>query len=95
MIVESEHGGDIAYYLGRNPDVARDLYRKFNVNPAQALIELGRIEARVTAAPAKKTSTAPNPPPILAGGSNPLAFDADRASTEDVADRLRKSGLIR
>lgn len=95
FIVESEKGGEIAYWLGKNPDAARDLANKFETNPAQALIELGRIEARVSAPVAKQVSTAPKPATPLNGGVNPLAFDAQKASVEDTAAMLRKAGLIR
>lgn len=95
FIVESEKGADIAYYLGKNPDVARSLYTKFDTAPAQALIELGRIEARLSAPTPKTISTAPKPAPTLGGGVNPLQFDATRASADDVAGYLRKAGIIR
>lgn len=95
FIVESEKGGEIAYFLGKNPNVANDLYEKFESAPAQALIELGRIEARLSAPPAKTVSTAPRPAQTLSGGANPLAFDATRASADDMAQHLRKSGIIR
>lgn len=95
FIVESEKGGEIAYWLGKNPDVARDLYSKFETAPAQALIELGRIEARLSAPPPKQVSTAPKPAPTLNGGVNPVVFDAHTASVDDVAAHLRKAGIIR
>lgn len=95
FIVESEKGAEIAYYLGKNPKAANDLFEKFNTAPAQALIELGRIEARLTAPAPKTLSTAPKPAPTLGGGANPLQFDAARASVDDMAARLRASGLIR
>lgn len=95
FIVESEKGGEIAYWLGKNPDVARDLYSKFDTAPAQALIELGRIEARLSAPPPKQISTAPKPIPALNGGANPIAFDPSTASVADMAAHLKKAGLIR
>lgn len=95
FIVESEKGGEIAYWLGKNPDAARDLYQKFETAPAQALIELGRIEARVSAAPPKQVSTAPKPAPVLNGGVSPMAFDIHKSSVDDTAAMLRKAGIIR
>lgn len=94
-IVESEKGGEIAYYLGKNPDAARSLFDKFESSPAQALIELGRIEARLSAPPPKTISTAPKPASTLNGGSNPLTFDPNRSSVTDMAAQLRKSGIVR
>lgn len=96
FIVESEHGGEIAYWLGKNPDVARDLYVKFERNPAQALVELGRIEARISTPEPRKISAAPKPPAVTVGnGSSPLGFDPFSASADDMATQLRKAGLIR
>lgn len=95
FIVESENGGEIAYWLGKNPAEAKALYQKFESAPAQALIELGRIEARIGSGASKTVSTAPKPPATLSGGKNPIQFDAKSASVDDMAGQLRKAGLIR
>jgi hypothetical protein len=95
FIVESEKGGEIAYWLGKNPDVARDLYSKFETAPAQALLELGRIEARLSAPPPKQISNAPKPAPVLSGGVNPVSFDSKTASVAEMAAHLKAAGLIR
>lgn len=95
FIVESDKGGEIAYWLGKNLDAARNLFDKFETAPAQAFIELGRIEARLTTPPAKQVSTAPKPAPVLNGGSSPPAFDIHKASMDDVAKRLKQAGIIR
>lgn len=95
FIVESEKGGEIAYYLGKHPDVARDLFQKFESAPAQALMELGRIEARLSAPPPKAATKAPPPAPVLSGGANPLAFDQKTAGVADFQAQLRKAGIIR
>ena len=94
-IVESDLGAEIAYWLGKNPNEARALFNKFESAPNQALIELGRIEARLSASEPKRVSTAPRPAQTLSGGANPLAFDPGRASTDDMAAQLRKAGIIR
>ncbi len=94
-IVESDLGAEIAYWLGKNPTEARALFNKFESAPNQALIELGRIEARLSAPEPKRVSTAPRPAQTLSGGANPLAFDPGRASTDDMAAQLRKAGIIR
>lgn len=94
-LVDSDKGGEIAYWLGKNPDAALALYQKFETAPAQAFIELGRIESRLSATTPKHVSTAPKPAPVLNGGSSPPAFDIHKASMDDVAARLKKAGLIR
>lgn len=95
FIVESEKAAEIAYWLGKNPDAALNLYNKFESAPAQALMELGRIEARLSAPEPKRVSTAPSPAKTLSGGLNPLQFDANRASTDDMAAYLKKAGITR
>ncbi len=95
FIVESDKGAELAYYLGKNPDAALALYQKFETAPAQALIELGRLEARLSAPPPKPVSQAPKPAPMLAGSSSPPAFDPFRAGVSDLQAELRKAGVIR
>lgn len=95
FIAESEAGAEILYHLGKNPTVARDLWHKFQTAPAQALIELGRIEARIAKPAANSVSKAPPPAKIVTGGSNPPSFDPQRASVSDMAAELRKAGVIR
>ena len=94
-IVESDKAAEIAYYLGKNPQEAQALYQQFETSPARALIELGKIEARVSVPKAKTISTAPKPAPILGGGVNPLSFDPGKSSVSDMEAHLRKAGIIR
>ena len=94
-VANSDKGADVAYYLGKNPDVARQLAETFEQNPAAGFMELGRIEGKVSAPTAKPASTAPKPPPIIAGGSNPPAFDPAKASVGDMAAQLKKAGVLR
>lgn len=95
FIVQSDKGGEIAYFLGKNPDVARDLFQKFETAPAQALIELGRIEARLSAPQPKQVSTAPKPAQSLGGGASPSGFNIATASVAETAAMLKSKGLIR
>ncbi len=95
FLVESEKGADVAYWLGKHPQEAQRLAELFDRGSPQALVEFGRIEARLSAPTPKTLSTAPKPAPTLSGGVNPLQFDAARSSVDDFAGVLRKSGLIR
>lgn len=94
LIVESENGADIAYWLGKNPDAARNLFNQFETAPQRALIELGRIEARLSAPPPPPVTKAPAPAPVLNGGQNPIQFDAKRASVDDMTAYLKSKGVI-
>lgn len=94
FIAGAENGGEIALYLANKPAEAHALYDAFERNPAQGLIELGRVQAKIAVPPAKKTSTAPPPAQTLNGGRSPAVFDPSTASTSDVAAYLKKAGII-
>jgi len=74
VIVLSDHGADLAYYLGQHPDECR---RIFALPPVRQASELGRLEARL--AGADPGSPAPTQPvtkaaaPIKPVGSAPTA----------------------
>lgn len=77
VMVGSEHGADIAYYLGQNPAEAK---RIAALSPAKAGAALARIEASLDLEPAKSaggsaaepktkanTTKAPAPPKVVTG----------------------------
>ncbi len=64
LIKQSEVGPEIAYWLGKNIDAAN---RIFDMPPMQAALEIGRIEARVSAKAAPRFTQAP--PPVKTVGS--------------------------
>lgn len=94
-VASSDKGVDVAYYLGKNPDVARQLAETFAQSPSAGFIALGRIEGRVSAPSGKSASKAPKPAPIVSGGSNPPGFDAAKASVGDMSAYLKKAGVLR
>jgi len=67
-IMESDIGGDIAYYLAKHPD---ELEKLVTLKPHAALMALGKIEAKLTdTAEAKKVTTkVPEPISPLRGKS--------------------------
>ena len=64
VIADSDIGPQLAYHLAENKDAAA---RIAAMSPVQAARELGKIEARLTAAKdaPKPVSKAPPPPPTL------------------------------
>lgn len=64
LIISSEKGPEIAYYLGKHRDEARAVV---NMPPLEAAKYIGGIEARLTASPARTTTKAPPPTPKLTG----------------------------
>jgi hypothetical protein len=78
-ILEAEDGPALAYYLGQNPETAERISK---LSPSQAVIELGRISARLVT----KTETPRKPNPIRPLGSrNASAPSADDQSMEAYA----------
>lgn len=77
VMVASEQGAEIAYYLGQNPQEAARIAK---LTPAQAGAALAKIEAQLekpaaagasaeTAKPKAPASKAPAPPKVITGGS--------------------------
>lgn len=58
IVLGSEQPADLAYYLGKNPEIARSLSR---MPPLAAARELGRIEAGLQVPQPKLASNAPPP----------------------------------
>lgn len=85
VIVESEQGPAIAYYLAENRDLAEQIAR---LPPVQAARAIGRIEARLeanrpAAAPqAPPVSKAPPPPPRIEATEPAVDKDPDQMSPE-------------
>lgn len=78
FIHESEKGPQVAYWLATNRDEASRIAR---LDPYSQAFELGRIEARIGAAPAsRRLSNAPAPVPKVGGGSNSGAKDPTNMS---------------
>lgn len=86
-ILDSEHGPDIAYHLGKNLDEAQRIAR---LTPVGQLRELGKIEAKLTAPqPPKKRTAAPPPAKTLAGGGT-ADFNPETATMDEYIAHRRK-----
>lgn len=93
-ITHSENGPALQYYFGQNPEAAANL---FKLNPVQMLVEVGRIEARLTAGPSEPkpapapVSAAPKPiTPIRSAGETATKVDPENESVDAYAMRRRK-----
>jgi hypothetical protein len=87
IVLESERAADLAYHLGKNPEVAR---RLSTMPPTLAAMELGRLEAQLSAPQPKLVSTAPAPiTPVRP--SAPAVRDPSRMSASEYA-AARKAG---
>lgn len=82
MMVGSEHGAEIAYYLGKHRDEAAKIAK---MSPAQAGAALARIEVKLnaeTSAPAAQpkpapTTKAPKPPKTVTGSGGAVDAEPD------------------
>lgn len=90
VILESEVGHDLAYYLGKHEDEARKIA---GMNPLVAARELGRIEAKLTAPKARKETGAPRPPRTVGRSESPDR-DPGKMTYEEYVS-ARESGKLR
>lgn len=72
-----EDGPAVAYALGKNHDLARQISA---LDPTSAAIELGRIAATTQRAPRKTVSKAPPPVKPAVDGGGPATPDPDKMS---------------
>ena len=60
-IIDSDIGAEIGFFLGKNPDEAR---RIFKLPEKKMLREIGKLEARLSTPPPKPNTSTNAPPPI-------------------------------
>jgi hypothetical protein len=83
-ITESDHSGEIAYHLAKNPEEAQRIAK---LSPIRGIAELGKLEAKITTKEAPKTEplvekTGAPPPitPISTAGAGTVNTDPSRMS---------------
>ncbi|MBB2959849.1 hypothetical protein [Methylobacterium sp. R2-1] len=74
LVIESEKGGLLAYYLAKNPDVLTKLNGMSERAAAKAV---GALEQRLTLAKPKTATAAPPPAKQVSGASKPSSPDSD------------------
>ncbi len=90
FISESDKAAEIAYFLGSNPHEAQ---RIASLPVTRQAIELARLESKLQAAPQmRKTSAAPNPPPMVGGGASPGPKDPANMTPAEFIEWRRKGG---
>jgi hypothetical protein len=104
LVRESEDGPQLAYYLGKNPELAQTISQ---LPERAAAREIGKLEAKLAlqreaqkAAPAPAVSKAPPPPPRIEAAAADLPVKTTDASGDALSDdewvkaeRLRISKL--
>lgn len=86
-IAHSEHGPALAYHLGSNPDEAK---RISQLPPPVQLMELGKLEVKLTSSPAKPVSAAPAPIKPIKPGTETPTLSPEEESMEQYANRRKK-----
>ncbi|MCC0807515.1 hypothetical protein FPV16_14965 [Methylobacterium sp. W2] len=74
LVVDSEKGGLLAYYLAKNP---AELAKLNGMSPIQAAKAVGALEHRLTLAKPNRTPSAPAPAKPVTGGAAPSSPDAE------------------
>jgi hypothetical protein len=88
LILDSDVGPEAAYFLAKNPRLAKDLN---SLAPLQAAKEFGKIEATLSRPQRKATSAPPPIKPPSGGASPPDKNPADMSMGEYVAWRKKAS----
>jgi len=89
---------ELVYGLENSPAVAHHIAKDFELadrisrmSPLNAALEIGRLEARLSAPKAKPVSNAPSPTPTIGGGAiNPLKDESRMTDAEWLAAQARK-----
>lgn len=79
-ILRAEKGADVAYFLGKNPEVAQQLSQ---LDPVSVAIRIGEIAATVARPAAKKTTNAPPPITPIGSRAGGPQKDPDKMSVEE------------
>ncbi|SRR6266852_4903582 len=88
-IVRSEHGPDVAYFLGSHPDEAARINALL---PELQLVEFGMIVAKLANPPKPPITPAPKPiKPIAASATSSSGESDEEPDMESYAERRRKS----
>lgn len=78
-VLVSEDGPALAYHLGKNPDLAQSLS---SMNPYMAMLEIGKISAKLSAPAPAQTTNAPAPSKPV-GSSASITKDPDKMSPDE------------
>lgn len=87
MVAEMEDGPAVAYHLGKNPALARQIE---GLPERQRPFALGKIAAQITAPPPRRVTSAPPPVDAAAGKSGAGTIDPAKMGMDDYV-RWRKS----
>lgn len=91
-IMESEMGPKVQYYLGSHPKEAAKIARMSAIGQVR---EIGKLEAKLSVAPPKKTTSATPPiKPVAGKGAAPKKVNPDDLSVEEWM-KLERAGKLK
>lgn len=80
VLATSDKGADVAYYLGKHPEVAAQLA---SLDPLHAAIEVGKLSATLQLPTPKTVTEAPEPVKPIGGGGDSGNVDPSKMTTEE------------
>jgi len=86
LVSETDDPGEVAYYLANNPAEAK---RIAALNPVKAAVELGKVEAKLSAPAPKKVSKAPPPPANVGSGGKSQPKPTNKLSPDELYRKLK------
>lgn len=90
LIVQSDVAADIAYHIGKNPQLGQDLGRMSEIQMARAI---GALEAQLSAPKPRKPSSAPEPITPVRGKAT-SSKDPDRMSPAEYREWRMSGGTF-
>ena len=90
-VVTSEIGGELSYFLAKNPE---EMDRIVGLSPTAAVKAIARLEDRITTSPRRETSKAPAPAPRVntSGRAESLEYKKDMSFKDFQKLRNRQLG---
>ena len=89
LILSSDKGPELAYYLSKNPTIVTRLNE---MSPIMAAREIGKLEVSVSSATPKTVTKAPAPVEPIKGGTAPPSKFNPETATQDEYNAKRASG---
>lgn len=87
IVLDMDESADVIYHLAKNPQEAARIDR---LSDREKAFELGKIAAKITTAPPRKITQAPDPIVSVGGKSSGGAgFNPEKASVEEFSERYR------
>ena len=86
-IIQSDNGHDVAMHLANNPKEAE---RIIGLHPRQQFLEIGRLSAKLAAAPAPVKTPSKAPPPISPESGAASVPDTNPFKPQPFEEYLRK-----